>query len=181
MRHPSSVHATIPRICTTVLRRPSMLCSPCTRCQEPPPAGANTIQAVVSAAERQDLLVFLNAIDGRTDSLASATDTFRDNMIRSTTAQVRHANLTGDQEPPPGCVTTTATGTLTLTINAARTQIDFILDVSTALPEYYPRLTSTLPPLGPMAPSCWTSAPRVCWPLPPVSHSRLPVRQHPLR
>jgi hypothetical protein len=102
------------------------------------PVGANTIQAVVSAAERQDLLVFLNAIDGRTDSLASATDTFRDSIRQPATAQVRHATLSGDQEPPPPAgpvvVTTTARGALALTINAARTQIDFILDVITPLP-----------------------------------------------
>jgi hypothetical protein len=96
------------------------------------PAGANTIQAVLSAADRQDLLVFLNSIDGRTDSLASATDTFRDNIRQVTTAQVRHANLTGAQEPPP--VITAAMGTLTLTISADRTQIDYVLNVTTALP-----------------------------------------------
>jgi len=85
-----------------------------------------TIQTTLSAADRQDLLVFLNSIDNRTDSLASAADTFRDNIDRVQTAQVRHANLTGSQENPP--VTTAATGTLTLTINAARTQIDYRLD-----------------------------------------------------
>ncbi|MBM3224171.1 MAG: CHRD domain-containing protein, partial [Candidatus Tectomicrobia bacterium] len=95
------------------------------------PAGANSIQAVLSAAERQDLLVFLNAIDGRTDSLASATDTFRDAIDRPTTAQVRHANLTGDQEVPP--VVTTAMGTTTLTVDAARSQIAFVINITTPL------------------------------------------------
>ena len=96
-----------------------------------------TIQTVLNAAERQDLLVFLNSIDGRTDSIASATDTFRDNIRQSTAAQVRQANLTAAQEPPPPfgpvVVTSPARGTLNLTISADRTQIDFILDISTAL------------------------------------------------
>ncbi len=96
-----------------------------------PPGATTTIQTVLSAAERQDLLVFLNSIDGRTDSLASATDTFRDNIKQVATAQVRHANLTGAQEPPP--VTTTAMGTVTVTISADRTQIGFVLDVTTPL------------------------------------------------
>lgn len=96
-----------------------------------PPGTTTTIQTVLSAAERQDLLVFLNAIDGRTDSLASTTDTFRDNIDRVQTVQVRHANLTGSQEVPP--VTTTATGTATLTISADRTQIAFVLDIPVAL------------------------------------------------
>jgi YVTN family beta-propeller protein len=103
-----------------------------------PSTTTTTIQTVLSAAERQDLLVFLNSIDGRTDSLASATDTFRDNIKQPATAQVRHANLTGDQEPPPPVgpvvVVTSARGALTLNINQARTQIDYILEVSTPLP-----------------------------------------------
>ena len=97
-----------------------------------------TIQTVLSAGENQDLVAFLNAIDGRTDSLASATDTFRDSIRQPATVQIRHASLSGDQEPPPPAgpvvVTTTARGDLTLTINAARTQVDFILDVITPLP-----------------------------------------------
>ena len=121
---------------------PGRVSSPASLASDPGPAipagTTTTIQTVLSAGESQDLLVFLNAIDGRTDSLASATDTFRDSIRQPATAQVRHANLTGDQEPPPPAgpvvVTTTARGALTLTINAARTQIDFILDVITPLP-----------------------------------------------
>jgi hypothetical protein len=96
-----------------------------------PTGTTTTIQTVLSAAERQDLLVFLNSIDGRTDSLASATDTFRDSIRQPATAQVRHANLTGAQEPPP--VASAATGTLTLTISADRTQVGFTLNVNTPL------------------------------------------------
>jgi YVTN family beta-propeller protein len=96
------------------------------------PATASTIEAVLSAEERQDLLVFLNALDGRTDSMASATDTFRDNIDRVQTAQVRHANMTGAQEVPP-VTTTAAVGTVTLTINRDRTQIDFVLEVTTSI------------------------------------------------
>jgi len=40
-----------------------------------------TIQTVLSAAESKDLLVFLDSIDGRTDSLASAADIFRDTIL----------------------------------------------------------------------------------------------------
>jgi mono/diheme cytochrome c family protein len=113
------------------------------------PASATTIQAVVSAAERQDLLVFLNAIDGRTDSLASATDTFRDNIDRVQTAQVRHANLTAAQEPPPcSAASAVATGTLTLNIDAARTQIDFTLDVNTPLASNITQAHIHIAPIG---------------------------------
>jgi hypothetical protein len=42
------------------------------------------------------------------------------------------ANLTGTQEVPPN--SSTAAGTATLNINEDRTQIDFTLNVSTALP-----------------------------------------------
>lgn len=94
------------------------------------PANANTIQAVLSATDRQDLLVLLNAIDGRTDTFVSAADTFRNNVAPGQGAQVRHANLTGAQEVPP-VTTTTASGTATLTVNAARSQIDFVLEVTT--------------------------------------------------
>jgi len=90
-------------------------------------AAPATIQTALSAADRQDLLVFLNTIDGRTDTVASAADTFRDNIDRVPTAQVRHANLTGAQEVPP--VVTMATGTLTLNINDVRTQIDYRLEL----------------------------------------------------
>jgi CHRD domain len=45
----------------------------------------------------------------------------------------RSANLTGAQEVPPVTVTS-ANGTATLTFNEARTQIDFILEILTALP-----------------------------------------------
>lgn len=96
------------------------------------PAGANTIQAALSDAQRRDLLVFLNSIDGRTDSMASAADKFRDNIKQVATDQVRHANLVGAQEVPP-VTTTTAMGTVTLNINAARTQIDFTLAVTSVL------------------------------------------------
>ena len=99
-----------------------------------PTSTTTTIQTVLSAAERQDLLVFLNSIDGRTDSLASATDTFRDSIRQPTTAQVRHANLTAAQEPPPPAVVSAATGTLTLTVSADRTQVGFVLDIPTPLP-----------------------------------------------
>ena len=113
------------------------------------PAGANTIQAVVSAAERQDLLVFLNAIDGRTDSLASATDTFRDRIRQPATAQVRHANLTAAQEPPPcPAASAVATGTLTLNIDAARTQIGFTLDVNTPLASNIAQAHIHIGPIG---------------------------------
>jgi hypothetical protein len=43
------------------------------------PAAANQpISDVLTAAEQQDLLVFLNAIDGTTDQLRSEGDDFRD-------------------------------------------------------------------------------------------------------
>ncbi len=96
-----------------------------------PGTPATTIEAALSATERDDLLVFLNALDGRTDSMASATDTFRDAIDRVQTVQVRHANMTGTQEVPP--VTTTAVGAVTFTINEARTQVDFVLEVTTPL------------------------------------------------
>jgi len=137
-----------------------------------PTGTASTIQSVLTAAERQDLLVFLNSIDGRTDSLASAADTFRDNIKQATTAQVRHANLTGAQETPPVTITT-ATGELTLTINAARTQVDYQLDlvgpftsniifahihigpVATAGPVVLFFCTNMAPPIGvPAPPAC---------------------------
>jgi hypothetical protein len=99
-----------------------------------PTGTTTTIQTVLSAAERLDLLVFLNAIDGRTDSMASATDAFRDNIKQITTAQLRHANLTPGQEPPPcAAASTTAMGNATLTISADRMQIDYILNVTTPL------------------------------------------------
>ena len=44
----------------------------------------------------------------------------------------RRANLTGAQEVPP--TTSAATGTVTFNINEARTQIDFTLNITTALP-----------------------------------------------
>ena len=104
---------------------------------------------MLSAGENQDLLAFLNAIDGRTDSLASATDTFRDSIRQPATAQVRHANLTGAQEPPPcPAATAVATGTLTLNINAARTQIGFTLDVNTPLAVILPKAHIHIGPIG---------------------------------
>ena len=48
-------------------------------------------------------------------------------------SEQRSANLTGAQEVPP-VTTTAATGTATLTINDDRTQIDFTLNITTALP-----------------------------------------------
>jgi len=47
-------------------------------------------------------------------------------------SEQRRANLTGAQEVPP--TNSAATGTVTLNINEARTQIDFTLDITTALP-----------------------------------------------
>jgi CxxC motif-containing protein (DUF1111 family) len=49
-----------------------------------PARGGQPIAAVLSAAEQQDLLVFLNAIDGTTDQLRSDGDVFRD-AIRTQT------------------------------------------------------------------------------------------------
>jgi hypothetical protein len=114
-----------------------------------PSGTTTTIQTVLSAAERQDLLVFLNSIDGRTDSLASATDTFRDSIRQPATAQVRHANLTTAQEPPPcGSAAATAMGTVTLNIDAARTRIDFILELSTPLASSITQAHIHIGPIG---------------------------------
>jgi hypothetical protein len=43
--------------------------------------GAGTIQTVLSATDRTNLLVFLRSIDGRTAILRSAGDDFRDNAF----------------------------------------------------------------------------------------------------
>lgn len=104
-----------------------------------PAAGGpvQTIQAAFSDAERQDLTAFLLTIDHRTDTLASAADTFRDGIDPFAGPQIRHANLTGEQEvSAPGAppVVTTAMGNVTLVINAARTQVDFTLNLTTPLP-----------------------------------------------
>jgi len=81
--------------------------------------------------------VFLNSIDGRTDSLASATDTFRtvsgSPHCPGTTRQPEWRSGTSTA-CRPCVVVTSAMGDVTVTIDAARTQINFTLNVLTPLP-----------------------------------------------